>query len=158
MGKILIAYATNSGGTLTASEFIQESLKTKNFEVALKDIRGVKKDTLTEYDLVIFGSPSWNYDNKEGQPHEFFTKFMTENNELALKKVAVFGLGDTAYLRFCGAVDIILDFAKKNGAEIIAEPLRVDGFFFSQKENEDLIEKWIEFLTRNISSKTTQAY
>jgi flavodoxin short chain len=155
MNKILIAYATNSGGTLTVAQLIGEKLKEKGFEVLLKDIREVKKETLPEFDLIIFGSPSWDYNDKEGQPHEFFTKFMEDCDGVKLKKVAVFGLGDTAYLHFCGAVDYIENFVKKNGGEIAVESLRIDGFFFSQKENEERALDWTYVLTGNVTAQKT---
>lgn len=148
MERILIAYATNSGGTLTASQFISQKLTEKGFEVLLKDIRDVKKEAVGEYSLIIFGSPSWDYEGKEGQPHEFFTKFMTDNPNLKLGRVAVFGLGDTAYIHFCGAVDYLEDFVKKGGGTLAVESLRIDGFFFMQKENEERIGKWVDNLVQ----------
>lgn len=151
--KILVAYATNSSGTLMASQIIVSTLSDKGHEVTHKDIRNVKIETLDQYDLILFGSPSWNYNKMEGQPHEYFSRFMeqADGKSVSGKKFAVFGLGDTAYIQFCGAVDHIQEFVKKIGGELIAEPLRVDGYFFDQKNNEEKIKTWADSLGQTSS-------
>lgn len=131
-----------------ASHIIVGVLSEKGHEVTHKDIRNIKPDSLSQYDLIIFGSPSWNYEKTEGMPHEFFLRFMQqmEGQSLTGKKFAVYGLGDTAYIHFCGAVDHIEEFIKKLGGTVVSEPLRIDGFFFDQKNNELKLQEWAENL------------
>jgi flavodoxin I len=145
---ILVAYATNSSGTETVSSIITDFLATQNHTVAHKNIKEVKKDELPAYDLIIFGSPSWKYHDTEGQPHEFFTKFMTENAALTLqdKKFAVYGLGDSAYMTFCGAVGYLEEYVQKIGGQLVVPSLKIDGFYFRQKENTEKILSWLHSL------------
>lgn len=143
--KILIAYATYSGGTQIASEFVKEKLEEKNHQVDLKMINEISAENFDIYDLLIFASPSWNYDGKEGQPHQDFMIWMGNNQSLDLKgkKIAVFGLGDSSYTYFCGAVDILVEFFKSHNGEIIDEPLKIDNYLFDMEKNNKLIEEWL---------------
>lgn len=144
--KILISYATYSGGTQMASEFIKQKLEEDNHQIDLKTIGEVSSDDFKDYDLLIFGSPSWNYDGKEGQPHQDFMIWMENNQNLDLKgkKIAVFGLGDSSYTYFCGAVDILVDFFKKHQGELIDNFLKIDNYLFDMDKNNRLIEEWLE--------------
>lgn len=157
--KILIAYATNSSGTLVASQTILSVLNENGHEVIQRDIRNVKAESLSLFDLVIFGSPSWNYNKTEGQPHEFITQFINsmEGQELPNKLFAVFGLGDTAYMYFCGAVDHIEEFITRLKGALLLPSLRIDGFYFNQHENEILLTKWSEEITEKLHSLTSHS-
>lgn len=143
--KILIAYATYSGGTQMASEFVKEKLEEKNHQVDLKIINEVSAENFDIYDLLIFASPSWNYDGKEGQPHQDFMIWMENNQSLDLKgkRIVIFGLGDSSYTYFCGAVDILTGFFKSHNGEIIDEPLKIDNYLFDMEKNNKLIEEWL---------------
>lgn len=146
--RILVAYATNSSGTQTVSDIITDNLLLQNHTVTHNDIRDVKKEELPSYDLIILGSPSWNYNKLEGQPHEFFTNFFEENKDLQLpgKKFAVFGLGDTAYMTFCGAVTHLEEFVTKVGGQLVTPSLKIDGFYFHQQENSKKAATWTQNL------------
>ena len=146
--KILVAYATNSSSTLTVSNIITNSLLEQNHTVTQKDIRQVTKEELSQNDIIIFGSPSWNYNKLEGQPHEFFTKFMQENADLHLpeKKFALFGLGDTAYMTFCGAITHLEEYVKKTGGVLIVPSLKIDGFYFHENINTEKTKSWSQNL------------
>lgn len=152
--RILVTYATNSSSTKTVSNIISEILVKNTHTVTHKDIREIANEELPKYDLLIFGSPSWNYNKLEGQPHEFFTKFMTENADLHLpeKKFAIFGLGDTAYMNFCGAVIHLEEFVAKIGGVLMAPSLKIDGFYFHENENRDKVISW----TQNLSLQSAQ--
>lgn len=143
--KILIVYATYSGGTQMASEFVKQKLDEKNHQTDLKTISEISSDDFKNYDFFIFGSPSWNYDGKEGQPHQDFVFWMENNQNVDLsgKKIAVFGLGDSSYTYFCGAVDILVDFFKNHKAEVVAEYLKIDNYLFDTEKNNKLIEDWL---------------
>lgn len=156
--KILIAYATNSSGTLVVAGLIKDLLTTSGVNVVSKDIRSVKPETIPEFDLAILGSPSWNYNDKEGQPHEFFTNFIQLNDgKIHFGNVAVFGLGDSAYIKFCGAVDYLEDFALRNNGKLTVPSLRIDGFFFNQKENEEHIREWVVKILQSLNQSQANA-
>lgn len=155
---MLIAYATNSSGTLVVAGLIKDLLTASNVDAVKKDIRSVKPEAISEFDLVILGSPSWNYNDKEGQPHEFFTKFFQQNDgKVRFKNTAVFGLGDSAYIQFCGAVDYLESFVLQNNGKLTVPSLRIDGFFFNQKENEELIGEWVKNIMLSLTQTQTNA-
>jgi flavodoxin len=67
------------------------------------------------------------------------------------KKFAIYGLGDSSYARLCHAVDVIEDFVKNSlKGTVILEPLRVDSFYFDQKNNEKLVLEWVEKLNQTL--------
>ncbi|CAN5123224.1 flavodoxin [soil metagenome] len=142
--KVLLAYATYSSGTDLASQLVTDILTEKNIAVERKDIRSVEPVSLREYDYVIFASPSWRTRKGDGQPHEFFLDFMdkTARADFSGVRFAIFGLGDKAYTHFGGAVDELVSYVKERGGEIIGEPLKIDGFYFNQHENEKILSAW----------------
>jgi len=152
--KVLLAYATNSSGTLVASQTIVNNLKENENEVTHRDIRSVKPETLNTFDLIIFGSPSWNYNKMEGQPHEFFTQFMEKMKDKTCegKQFAIFGLGDSAYMYFCGAVDYLEAFVKKLDGTLLVPSLRIDGFYFNQPKNEEKLREWTKEIVLTTNS------
>lgn len=143
--KILIGYATYSGGTQMACDFIKKKLEDKSYQVDLKLISEISGNFIDEYDFFIFSSPSWNYDGKEGQPHQEFVSWMESNKNLDFKgkKIALFGLGDSSYTYFCGAVDILTDFFKNRNSVIKGFPLKIDNYLFDMDKNNKLIEDWL---------------
>ena len=151
--KVLLAYATYSSGTDLASQLVTTLLTEKDISVERINIKEVEPSVLVNYDYVIFASPSWRTRKGDGQPHEFFLDFMdkTENISFSGIKFAIFGLGDKAYTHFGGGVDNLVAFVKEKGGEIIIEPLKIDGFYFNQHENEQLLVDWTQNLITSIS-------
>jgi len=74
--KIIIFYASNSGSTYLTGQIIQEVLENADNEVILKHARHSVPQDLKDFEFVIFGSPSWKVEGKEGQPHEFMQEFL----------------------------------------------------------------------------------
>lgn len=141
--KILIIYATYSSGTLVVSEIIQSELQ-KNHEVKLVNVADVDLKAVANYDLVLMGSPSWFNNNKDGQPHHLYYDLMKqmESFNLENKNFAIFGLGDNAYARLCGAVDVLEEFVTKIKGKLLFPSLRIDSFYFDQKNNEEKVKVW----------------
>lgn len=146
--KVLIIYATYSGSTLIVSELLQEELQKKQHEVKLINAREVDPQTINDFDLIMIGSPSW-WNKSDGQPHDAYFELMPKMEELNLenKKFAVFGLGDNTYGRLCGAVDVLEEFVHKMKGNLVTESLRIDSFFFDQKNNEEKAREWAESLS-----------
>ncbi|KKP87050.1 MAG: Flavodoxin [Candidatus Roizmanbacteria bacterium GW2011_GWA2_35_8] len=98
--------------------------------------------------LRIFASPSWDNESEEGQPHIDFISFMQKSTGKNFngKSCATFGLGDSTYAHFCGAVDIVTDYIKKNGGKIINDPLKIDGYLFNTEANNKLLSDWANML------------
>ncbi len=151
--QFFIGYATYSSGTLLVSEFIENELNKRGARVVRKDIRYASKNDLKQNDVIILGSPSWWNRNKDGMPHEFMLSFMESLHGYTFpaKKFAIFGLGDTAYTKFCGAVDQLEDFVASLKGELIVPSLRIDGFFFQQNENEKKVKEWTHKIISRIN-------
>jgi len=147
--NILIAYATYSGGTQAASEFLTQTLTSAGHQVTMKMISEVSFEDTLNYDLRIFASPTWDYEGKEGQPHQDFILWMENNvgKKFSGKTCAVLGLGDSSYAHFCGTVPIIEDFIKNAEGSLKTESLKIDGYLFDTEKNNNLISEWAKKIT-----------
>lgn len=147
--NILLVYATNSGSTFLVSEYIQQFLQNKQHSVTVKQFKEIQPNHFEGFDLIVMGSPSWDYKKKEGMPHHDVMAFIEGNPEINFegKKFAFFGLGDKNYAYFTGAVDHILQFVKSHGGQISTPPLRINRFYFNDQEliSRD-IGQWVEGL------------
>lgn len=150
--KVLLAYATYSSGTEFVSELVEKMLATPQRWVTRKNIQDVDPKELKRYDLIIFGSPSWMVNKQDGMPHEFFVAFMEkmQGQKLSGTQFALFGLGDSAYNTFTGAVDKLTLFIQELGGTLISEPLRIDGYYFNQQANDELIIAWTKELSKKL--------
>jgi flavodoxin I len=144
--KLLILYATYSGSTQQASQIVKDTLLSKGHEVVLKLTADTKPAELSEYDGIILCTPTWDYDGKEGMPHEDYMTFMEAcaGSVWPGKSFAILGLGDSSYSHFCGSVDHLEEFVKKVQGTLIHDSLRIDGFFFDQETNTTRIRDWSE--------------
>ncbi len=142
--KIGIFYATYSGSTQTASEYLKQELEKLGHQVNLKMISEINFEDILSYDLRIFASPSWDYEGKEGQPHQDFFTFMNncQNKSFENKSFTIMGLGDSSYTHFCGAVDVLEEFIKSHQGIIKTSPLKIDGYLFDTDKNNQLISNW----------------
>lgn len=148
--KVLVVFATNSGGTQLASDLLKETLSKNSHEVVVKEVRETNADEFSAFDLIVFASPSWDYEGLEGQPHPDYRQFMENSKGKTYngKKFAVLGLGDSSYTYFCGAVDHLEKFVKEIGGNLIVESLKIDGFYLDQSGNTEKIQKWAENLSQ----------
>lgn len=152
--NVLIVYGTNSSGTRVAAERVHDVLVEAGHEVIIKRANAVEADELGQHDLVVLGSCSWErFEGKqrlEGQlqQHMFELAERLKDQHFAMRKFAIFGLGDSGYTHFCGAVDHLVDLVKALGGKLVIEPLRIDGFFFRQEENEVRLAKWAHSLIK----------
>src|SRR3989344_7871115 len=121
--KVLVVFATNSGGTQLAAENVKEILAKNNHEVSLKEVRETNIDEFVNFDLIILASPSWDYEGLEGQPHPDFRQFIesAKGKKLDGKKFAILGLGDSSYTYFCGAVNHLENFVKELEGTLVTE-------------------------------------
>ena len=128
MSKVLIVYGSTTGNTEYVAERIEEKMKAKDHDVTTLDVSQAEVEGLANaYDVVLFGCSTWGEDEIELQ--DDFIPLYDDLASCALdgKKVAVFGCGDSSYEYYCGAVDVIEERSKENGAEIIYESLKIDG-------------------------------
>ena len=127
-----------------ASQTVSEILTQKGHSVTLKEAVEAKPEDVVSAQLVIFASPSWDYADKEGMPHEHFFPLMSglEGKPLENKPFALLGLGDKSYAHFCGGVDHFEQFVTKVKGKLAVPSLRVDGYFFDQAGNTQKITDW----------------
>ncbi len=147
--KILIVYATYSSGTQIAAQFLASVLKEQHNDVVIKTADQIEPDEFKLYDLVVLGSPSWKVSGEEGQPHQFFVSLIKKMQGVTLdgKKFAVFGLGHSAHYKdFCGAVNHLEEAIRKTKGALALESLKIDAFYFHQKENEERLLNWAKKL------------
>ena len=150
MSKILLLYATNSGNTYYAAHRIADALKAKKMDVAIHSIGDAMPDILNEFDAVILGSCTWNRAQatakyEEGQLQDQMQQFVDalKGKTFKNKKFAVFGLGDSDYMKFCAAADHLEQFVRDVKGEKIGETLRIDSFPQGQEEK---IDAWARAL------------
>jgi flavodoxin I len=151
--KVLAVYATNSGGTAQAVDVTARILREAGCEVEVKGPSGVSPDTFAEYDCILLASPSWDYADKEGQPHEDFMPLLNSMNGKTFENrpFAILGLGDSSYTHFCGAADVFEQLIGSVKGKLIIPSLRIDRFY-QKPENIGLVETWAQGLAKALSS------
>ncbi len=150
--RIIIMYATNSGSTFTAAKIIKETLEESSHEVTLINAREGHLSDCLSADFVIWGSPSWKWEEDEGAPHEAYIELMLQEASIDFggKRFAVFGCGDSDYTYFCGAVDKLSTFITEHHGEIVIESLRLDGFFFNLDVATEAAKNWAVELSKKL--------
>lgn len=118
---------------------IHDNLEVDSTVVSVND---VVIDKITESDLVLFGSSTWGYGDLQEDFDAFIDNFSPEL--LAGKDVAVFGCGDKDSFEdvFCNATEIIKDKAIECGANIVTEPLKINGL------PEESLEDILDFISK----------
>ena len=149
--KILLIYATNSGSTSLAGCIIRDVLA-KKYNVVVKKTVEVDPSELEKYGAIIFGSPSWDFEGKEGQPHQTMLVLMEKlkGTNFSGKPCAVYGCGDTSYTHFCGAVDELEKFVAAEGGKLVMDSLRIDGYYFDLQKNEERVGQWAGALVNSL--------
>lgn len=127
MTKALIAFGSTTGNTAEVADWIAAALAAKGIDAKTTDCASAKLTGLcADYDLVIFGCPTYGDDEIEIQ--EDFAPLLDDLEVAGVegKKVAVFGCGDSAYFNFCGAVDVIEQRVEECGGRRIVDSLKID--------------------------------
>lgn len=136
MANILIIYGSTTGNTEMVAETIKEQLTSHN--PVLQDVSDTSPEDLTEYDVLVLGSSTWD----DGLLQQDFRDFVEKLDiDLSGKKLAIFGLGDKNYPDFCKAAPILESAFIKLGGKTIIETMKIDGFP-DEAENEDKIKQW----------------
>ncbi|PWG59003.1 flavodoxin domain-containing protein [Bifidobacterium catulorum] len=134
--KIIFTSAT--GNTKEAVELLEEALQDLDQDVEVFDAEdGVEVDEFFDDDDANYVVASWS-DGDNGEVPGGIVDFYDDLDgyDLSGKKVAVLGTGDTSYPHFCAAVDIFAKLLKEDGAELVAEPLKIE-----LAPDDDAIEK-----------------
>jgi flavodoxin len=155
--KVLLTYATYTGSTENASQIVSSQLTAHGIAFDYFNIADLTFKQLTEYDLIIICTPTFEVQGKDGQPHEDFLNITVSKDFARLngKKFAVLGLGDSSYVNFCGSVDILEKALTSIKGVLVIPSLKIDGFLYHQSEHTATIKSWADNLAQVIISGYT---
>ena len=121
MKKIGLFWGSTSDNTKLASEFMQEYLEDKGFQVDSYDIGDVDPDEILDYDNVIIGCPTWNIGELQDDWDSVFLDY--EKLDFSGKTAAFFGCGDqTGYPdNFLDAIGMLAKPFMENGGKLIGK-------------------------------------
>jgi flavodoxin I len=150
MGKAIVVYASETGNTESVAEEVVKGLEQGGLDVTLKNVEESSPGELSEYDLVLLASSSWGEEEKE--LHESMVDFYEELKgiDLSGKSAAAFGCGDSEYMYFCGAVDLLEERLEERGAKLLhnlGDGFRVDGD--PDQEISESAETWGKNMAEN---------
>lgn len=126
--KILVIYATLTGNTQMAAMQLADSLNLETMSVDELPLREYKN-----YDLLVFGVSTWGEGDFNPATEDFINKIKSEKQKFEGVNFALFGLGDSSYTNFCGAVDKVAGELKSVGGKIIGDIHKIDGFVDEEK-------------------------
>lgn len=138
------------------AQAISDKLTQSGHQVTMKTALDIKPEDATSAQLLLLGSPSWDYEGQEGMPHEDYVQLMEKLKSLGLenKPFAIFGLGDSSYRHFCGAVDHLEEFVNSLKGKLVVPSLRIDNFFADQLKHMESINTWAESLAEKLTITT----
>lgn len=142
--NILLLYATYSGSTMAAAQFLQQVLQEKQHQVTLKTVLETQAADLQTPDLIILASPSWDHNGEQGMPHEDYDNLrqMTQGMTIPQKPFAIMGLGDTNYTYFCGAVTHLEKWVQELQGVLKVPSLKLDQYYFNEDACKAQITTW----------------
>jgi flavodoxin I len=119
MSRIGIFYSTRTGGTERVARLLRRQLEPA--EVDLHDVTRADPHDVAQYDLVIFGTPTWEADRLPREWAQFADGL--DGDALAGRKVALYGLGDTRHYpaHYIDAMGALHDRVVEAGAEVVGE-------------------------------------
>lgn len=135
MKKVLILYSSLTGNTqMAAMELcgkLQELVPENKYEN--EDINNLALAEWKKYDLVMIGVSTWGEGDFNPSSEDFWAKVEVENWQFAGMKFALFGLGDSSYVNYCGSVLKYEEKLKERGGEIVGEVHKIDGWMDEEK-------------------------
>lgn len=149
--NILLTYATNSGGTFLVGELIAGVLRSKH-NVEMKPVRELDWHALHNYEAIIIGSNTWDYQGKQGQPHEDFRPWLDDakNVQYPGKKFAIYCLGDSSFTYFTGSAHHLEEMVSTMQGILAIPTLRIDGFFYDEIKNRSYTSSWATRLLESL--------
>lgn len=125
MPKVLIVYASLTGNTESAAEFIASCFRSMEVDVEIKECQQVNASAFLEKDICVVGA--YTYGSEGNLPDEIYD-FYDELAELNLmgKVYGTFGTGEEDYGYFCKAADDFSEQFEKTGAKKGAEIIKIE--------------------------------
>ncbi|WP_018693290.1 flavodoxin FldA [Algicola sagamiensis] len=117
MASVGIFFGSDTGNTEHVAKQIQKELGKKL--VGVHDIAKSCKEDIAEFDLLLFGIPTWYYGEAQSDWDDFFPEL--EEIDFNGKLVAIFGCGDQEdYAEyFLDAMGMVRDIVESKGGLII---------------------------------------
>lgn len=130
MNTILILYATLTGTTREIANELHARLSAaipdRSFELA--SVTEVPIEKIADYRLIIFGNSTWDHGIPSPDGEAFLQELVIQRPDLSNLTVAQFGVGDSAYSEFCGALPLIKHDLELCQAAVYAEDFLIDGY------------------------------
>lgn len=147
--KSLVLYGTLTGMTGEIAQNLYDRLTTELPEagVELKSVREVTPDGLLEYDKILFGCSTWDHGIPSPDVEEFLSTLMLQKPDYSNLKFALFGLGDSAYEIFCGALPLMQEDLERVKAQVDPNQFTMDGFPDEEVMN-NLVQWSKDFLSK----------
>jgi flavodoxin I len=143
VATILIAYASLSGSTEEIADLLKSRLEQLGHSIDLREMEQTDVQILLKYDAFLIGAYTWGDGELPYEAEDFYEALLQVN--LTGKKAAVFGSGDTAYAKFCEAVDILEQRIKECGADLVCEGLKIEYTPSTQDEKDRLEQFAVQF-------------
>jgi flavodoxin I len=117
MASVGIFFGSDTGNTEHVAKLIQKELGKNMCDV--QDIAKSSKEEIAEFDLILFGIPTWYYGEAQCDWDDFFPEL--EEIDFTDKLVAIFGCGDQEdYAEyFLDALGMVRDIVEAKGAIIV---------------------------------------
>jgi len=117
MASVGIFFGSDTGNTEHVAKMIQKELGKKL--VAVHDIAKSSKEEIADFDLILFGIPTWYYGEAQCDWDDFFPEL--EEVDFEGKLVAIFGCGDQEdYAEYSlDAMGMINDIVTEQGAIVV---------------------------------------
>lgn len=133
MKKVGIFYGTSTGNTETVAKQIAKKINIQDSDIF--EATSKNADKLKDYDVLLFGTSTQG----SGDLQDDWETFVSDVKKVGLagKKVAVFGLGDSASFSdtFCNAMGLVAKAAKEAGATLIGNKVATDGYTFDESDS-----------------------
>lgn len=105
--KAAIIYASITGNTNVLAEQVYQEMHASGISADLIAIDDFDYDTLTNFDIVVVGTYTWDNGEIPLEMDELYTAFETQ--QVKHIRTGIFGTGDSFYPYYCGAVDLFRD-------------------------------------------------
>ena len=127
MATVGLFFGSDTGNTEAVAQMIQKELGKRLIDV--KDIAKSSKEDIADYDLLLFGIPTWYYGEAQCDWDDFFPEL--EEIDFNDKLVAIFGCGDQEdYAEyFLDAMGMIRDIVEARGGIVVGH-WSTEGYYF----------------------------
>ena len=151
MGKILMAYASQTGNTEIITDNIEHHLNDLGHDVVIKsfDFDLIDMDSLDEYDAILVGTYTWDDGELPYEVEDFYIDL--EDIDITGLIFGVYGSADSFYDTYGLAIDLVADRAQNHGATVIEERLKID--LDPDREDEERCARFAKTISVMIESE-----